>query len=174
MTKNDEAHTFRQLRGDLKYFDVDITSGALQDILGVSHETLRKLETKNALKKIGRGRFGFLESITALFDHYSKIAGGRSDVDDEGEHAKEKMLLTRARRQQEELKLKNQAGELLDVKEVERAWEKHIATARSAFLTIPSKISTKMPHLDKAELNEIDKIVRKVLTDLSKEYVETD
>jgi phage terminase Nu1 subunit (DNA packaging protein) len=67
-----------------------------------------------------------------------------------------------------ELKAAEKRRALLDAAEVEREWSGVLRTIRAGMLAVPSRIGARLPHLTAADVDEIDREVRAVLTELTK------
>lgn len=158
---------FRQLRRDLDYFDVDVSTEVLASLLEVSTETVRRTAAKGALAKESRGRFGFLDSVRAYIASLRETAAGRGADEDQALLAKENALLARARREAQEMKNMQARGELLDASAVERQWADDWAKVKASMLTVGSRIGQQMPHLTRTDLLAIDRVIRAELADLA-------
>jgi phage terminase Nu1 subunit (DNA packaging protein) len=68
-----------------------------------------------------------------------------------------------------ELKAAEKRGELLAAAEVERTWGGILRTVGASMLAIPSRVGARLPHLTAGDVDEIDREVRAVLTEVSKQ-----
>lgn len=160
---------WRQLQKGLDYFDVDVSTAVLAQILGRSDRWVRELAERGIADKVSYGRFGLLKTLRAYIDSLSETASGRggngaggggSDAeDDNSEDAK----LKRERRINWELKNRQMAGDLVDAAEVERAWADELSNIRTRMLAVTGRIATSAPHLSKADMACIDREIRKAL-----------
>jgi phage terminase Nu1 subunit (DNA packaging protein) len=144
-----------------------VSGETLQKILGVSHETVRRLARDGHLEKIGRGRYDLLPSLQKYIEHLREVASGRGGEDEQAELAREKMLLTREQREGQELKNQILRGELVEASKVTLEWARVMASIRSIWLSIPARIRTALPHLRTHEVDSIDRVVRDLLTDMA-------
>lgn len=156
---------FRQLRRDAEYFDVDVSSEVLEDLLGVSSETIRKLAAKDVVVRVARGRFALRESLKRYAESLRETAAGRGGDDDQAIQARENALLARSRREAQDLKNEQTRGELVSVSEVRTTWASEWLAIRNTLLSVPGRVSTRLPHLTRHDLNEIDHAIRKVLSE---------
>jgi hypothetical protein len=68
---------------------------------------------------------------------------------------------------QAELAYRERAGELVDAAEVENKLVSLFMICRTKLLGVPSKTKAAMPHLTRADIATIDKLIREALEDLS-------
>lgn len=165
--KGDDPVAFRPLQRDAKHFDVDASSDALADVLDVSLETVRRLEGDGHLEKIGRGRFAFLASIRKYVGHLRDVAAGRGGGDEQASQAAENALLAREKRVNLELRNAQLRGDMVRATDVEVAWAEDWANVRTHLLAVPARMASACPHLSRSDINELDRLVRKALTEAS-------
>ena len=158
------AEIGRPLRRDLDYFDVDVSSDVLQELIGCSHETIRRRVNDNALVKVGRGRFKLIESLRTYFTYLEKVAGGRGGEEEQADLAVANARLKRAQAEREEMRLAKEKGELLDAAEVERAWSQDWKNVSNTMLAVASRVASDLPHLSRQDTNVIDRAIRDALT----------
>jgi phage terminase Nu1 subunit (DNA packaging protein) len=64
------------------------------------------------------------------------------------------------------LDFKERNGQLLDAAATESKWSRIIADARNRLLACPGRIASRIGHLQKSEVDVIDREIRNALTEL--------
>ena len=153
----------RPLRTELDYFRCDVTGPVLEELLDVSHETIRRRANDGALVKVSRGRYDLVASLRKYFSYLEQVAGGRGGEDAQAQAAIASARLKTAQAEREEMKLAVERGELVDAKAVERQWSQDWKTVSSSMLSVPTRIAQDMPHLARTDIAAIDRIIREAL-----------
>lgn len=156
---------WRKFQKSLDYFDVDVSTAVLAEILGRSDRWVRELAERGVAEKVAYGRFGLLKTIRAYVNALAETASGRSDDEAPDDLDSEDARLKRERRINWELKNRELAGGLVDAEEVERAWSEEFSRLRTAMLSVKGRVASKAPHLSKTDLAILDEVVRKVLAE---------
>lgn len=140
------------------FLDSELSSAALARIVGVTPARIRQLAAD--LPRGPNGGYVAGPSIRAIFRRQAEVAAGRA-----GGLAAERTRL--AREQAEAVAIKNRVAraELVDVTDVARRWDAAMALIRARMLAIPTAASQRLPHLNKADVGALDRLVRDALTD---------
>jgi terminase small subunit / prophage DNA-packing protein len=147
-----------------KRSDNFVTASALADHWGVTNQTVTKLKNSGIIKKSGRG-YDCDDSTRRYCAHLRDLATGRGGEAGIISATAERARLLREQADQVAMKNAMQRGELLDATETERTWADGFRTVRSAMLAIPSRCAGRLPYLSRADVNEIDRLVREALQD---------
>jgi phage terminase Nu1 subunit (DNA packaging protein) len=93
-----------------------------------------------------------------LAEELDRAPKGKKAVD-------ERQLLLRQQRIAKERQNEIEAGTLVPAAEVEAEWSDLLRSVRNAILSIPARVSQRVPHLSRIDLSEIDREIRAVLTE---------
>lgn len=140
----------------------------LAAILGVDKRTVQNLAQAGIVKRAPRQRGVYLtlESLNAAFEHYRKIAAGRTDDD---ELADLKLRAQLADTETKELKRDELKGNVLSVDEVASAWTVVGTSFKRKLLTIPSRSRGLIPHLTTHDQETIRVHITDLLIELGEE-----
>jgi len=69
------------------------------------------------------------------------------------------------------LEYEKELGKLVDVEDVKATWGRIIIAAKTAVLSIPTKVKVQLPHLPATDVITIAEIVREVLTSLADDKI---
>jgi phage terminase Nu1 subunit (DNA packaging protein) len=97
------------------------------------------------------------------------ITNGNGPTITEG---RRRILAAQARRL--ELRAGREAGELVEVRVVELRWSRLIIAARNRLLSIPNRAMQLLPHLSRADMAVLDRLIREVLEELADRTEEAD
>lgn len=141
----------------------------LADVLGIHVTRLDQLVRQQAIPKQGRGKYGLAAAVQA----YATYREGLSAPDD-GSAAPELKLeqarYYRAKADEQEMKVRVQAGELLPADKVGDALRMVILAARSKLAAIPAKVAARSK--DKLKTKAlVEAEVRKALGALSEREI---
>jgi hypothetical protein len=75
--------------------------------------------------------------------------------------------LERARAEKAEIELASMRGEVMPTAQIEAQWIELITRTQTKLLGIPSKMKSTLPHLTRADVATIDKLIREALEDLA-------
>jgi phage terminase Nu1 subunit (DNA packaging protein) len=135
--------------------------------LGCSQPALVDLSRRGILIKGPGRRGGYLlrPSVKSYSEHTRKALTGRG-----GEAMSQAAARERARFAKESadrIALKNAVarGDLVEAADVERRWSAALRQIRASMLAVPSRCGARLPHLTAADVVEIDREVRDVLTE---------
>ncbi|MEL6750842.1 MAG: hypothetical protein AAFO70_02030, partial [Pseudomonadota bacterium] len=142
----------------VEYFDVDVSVDALSQLLDVSPETIRKKKVKGVIRPKSVGRYEFIDAIRGIVTDLKETAAGRG-----GEVVDEQSLLARSRREHQEMVNAEKRGDLVSAADVERAWAEDWQRVSSMVLSVSSRLAEQMPHLSRADVNTLDRMLREAL-----------
>jgi phage terminase Nu1 subunit (DNA packaging protein) len=147
--------------------DTTITAAKLAALIGISTRSISDLATRGIIVRAPSGR-GFVQgaSVKGYCDHLRQLAKGRGGT----EAALASATVDRgrlARAQAEHVETKNAVArrELVSAAEVETEWSAILRTVRAGMLAVPSRCASRLPHLTKHDVSEIDREVRAALVE---------
>lgn len=134
------------------------------DIFGVTQQAIDKWHSEGLPVEVkgGKGRESQYDTArvhTWLLERYKK--SNLSDLDIE------RTRLIKAQADRAELEAAEKLGELIPVDMVKALWSKVFAACRGEILAIPSYVVTQCPQTDRAAVEIIRDVCRRVLTDMS-------
>ncbi|MCZ4270729.1 helix-turn-helix domain-containing protein [Maritalea porphyrae] len=140
----------------------------LAEMLGVNKRTIQNLAQSGIIKRAPRQRGVYLtlESLNNCFEHYRKIAAGRTDDD---ELADLKLRAQLADTETKELKRDELKGNVLSVDEVSNAWTAVCMSFKRKLLTTPSKLRGLIPHLTTHDQETVRVFMTELLIELGEE-----
>lgn len=133
-------------------------------IMDISQPAVHKLVNKGVLKTghtIGQW-------LVAYGRHMSEVAA-QWKSDDGIDRVKEAALLDRRKREQLEIDLAKERGELMACAEVAETISHAFAISKTKWLAFPSWLRSIMPHITPRESAQIEEKIREILTELSNE-----
>lgn len=113
----------------------------LASLLGVSHQTVR-----TAAVKLSRGQFDVAATLRQYLDRLRQHAGraGRPSASSDTEALRaEKLRLTAAQREAQELKNAQMRAELVPVMQVRQEWTALATDLRAGLMAIPARVSAR-------------------------------
>jgi phage terminase Nu1 subunit (DNA packaging protein) len=131
-----------------------LTRGELAQLFGITDDRLAQLTVQGIVIKPERNQYALIESVKNYIQYIK--AGNRQSTDIEGE----KLLTAQVKRAREELKLKQEQGELISANAVEKEFFEIGRVVRDKLLIVPSKM-------------EIEDKQRLVLEDMLRECLES-
>lgn len=138
-------------------------------ILNLSMRALSDLDAKGVLVRAPKaGTYFTVPSIKAYIDKLRMAAANRAE-EQRNPLNDEKLLTERVTRQIQEMKLQQIKGEVMSIDEVTENWSDFARKVKATFLSIPTKLRQKLPHLTAADGEVMRKTVRRMLQDLAKE-----
>lgn len=143
------------------------TEAELAFLLGVSSARVRALAREGVAVKVARGRFDTAASVTRYCERLRASASraGRPATD---ETKLEKLRLTKAQADAQELKNQALRGDLVPVTEVRREWTAVATDLRASLLSIPARVAARAGLSREAAMHLEDE-VRAALEDLTDE-----
>ena len=145
-----------------------ISEAALAGLIGVNSSRVRALARDGILIRAGRGKFDFSQSLRNYLARLRESAerAGRPSAD--GDALKEERLkLTAAQREAQELKNAAARGELTPVAETLREWQAVLRDVRAAMLAVPSRYAASQPHLTPHDVEALTLEVKRALEGLA-------
>lgn len=140
---------------------MEVGSGQLAELLGLTDRRIRQLAAEEILTTYKRGKYYLGDSVQAYIKYIrsgeGSLRGNPTVISPESSYNEEKTKLTSVQRQQAELKLKVAQGELHKSGDIKALVGGMIATTRSRMLDIPNKIGPKI--VGKKDLDEINSII---------------
>jgi hypothetical protein len=145
--------------------DIATREEKLAEFTGLSTRWLRDLAARGFFPAPAKSLYNVADTLQGLFKFYRHAAAQKS-----GLAGSEKERKLRAERRLIELKLARLAGHSLDAAEVERVWQGIILAARQKLLSLPSKVSPRLPFCkSEAEMQvELEKEIDEVLSELAR------
>jgi phage terminase Nu1 subunit (DNA packaging protein) len=139
--------------------ETEVTSAALQKLLGIKKSTLSELAQKGvAVRGKKRGTYR-LATVTRYVKHLREIASARG-----GESAAEaRARLGAAEASLAEARAAQLRGELIEASEVERLWTSKLLAFRNRILAIPQRVE----YLSARQTMVLTQELRAALTELA-------
>jgi len=122
--------------------DAIVNAADLGRVLGISRATIANLATDGVLPRADRGLFNLSACVQAYIRHKLVLAGA-ADVATKSLVA-ERSRLAKLRADAAERDARVEAGELVDVEDIEAAWLGVVSVARSRVLLIPTKVAPRI------------------------------
>ena len=138
----------------------------LAQILGISDRRIQQLVNEKVLEREGRSRFHLARSVQAYMQYQIELIKERQST---GTLAEEQTRLAKAKADREELELEVRRGELIPVDVAGVVWGQVVASARTRLLSLPASIKTQLPHVDADAVEHVDRFVREILEEVSKD-----
>lgn len=120
-------------------------TATIATMFGLSSRRINQLVDEGIINKISPGCFDLVETVKLYITHLQTQKDAKNiEGSNEALKIKEDMLLKKARREKEELKLKLMKNELHKSSDVERMVTGMIMNAKSKLEAIPSKLAPKL------------------------------
>jgi phage terminase Nu1 subunit (DNA packaging protein) len=139
-----------------------VPASTLSALFDCSDRALRDLADKGIIKKIGRGRYAFDQSIRGYVRHLRSVASGRGDSSETLTAAR--IRLAQAKAQEAETKNRIASGEMVAAADVERTWSNSYSIIRRVIMGLPARIASDLS-LTRADAARIDDMVRDALNE---------
>ena len=123
-----------------------MTEAELASLLGLSVSRIRSLATEGVLPRSSRGRFDVRACLRIYLDRLRESAAraGRPIAAGSDEYKAERLRLTRAQAEAQEIKNRLSAGYLVPVDSVRREWVTVATDLRAQILAIPARVASRM------------------------------
>lgn len=123
-------------------YATQVPADRLCKLLDLGIRRLQQLADEGIIKKSDRGRYDLVESVRG----YVKFLRDRTLGPDQAAntYAEQRARLTRARADEEELKARQLAGELIPAAQLENAWGAVVDVMRLRLLAIPAKVAARI------------------------------
>lgn len=152
-----------------------VSAGVLCDYLNLTERNLHQLVQAKVLARHDHGLYD-LKACTQAYITHIKNRIEKSKAATEGTLTSERARLTKAKADEAELKARARAGELVEISDVARAWDKIASVLRARMLTIPSKLAARLATTSKAAdvQRALEREINDALSALSKVKVESE
>ena len=145
-----------------------VTADVLSRWLGVSETIIRELARKGIVVRAGRGKYDLERSVCNVVSDMRRTISHKGDGESLESVRAEKIRLTRAQAQAQEIKNRALSGELVESAAVEREWSDILRGVRAEMLAVASACGQRLPHLSPHDVATIDEEIRHRLTRLGK------
>ncbi|ODT17499.1 MAG: hypothetical protein ABS35_25710 [Kaistia sp. SCN 65-12] len=137
--------------------------------LGLMPARIRSLARDKIVVRSSRGRFDVAASTLGYCRHLSAHArtAGRPSLASTDELKAERLRLTRAQADAQELKAAAARREMVPAEEVSREWTSVLRDVRAAVLAVPSRFGAALPHLTANDVAALDIEIRAALEGLA-------
>ncbi|WP_158873988.1 terminase small subunit [Antarcticirhabdus aurantiaca] len=183
LANRDEAGSFEQigdalpdaargsaLRGRAKKpaasLPTEVSTKDFGDLVGISARTVQNLIAEGTIERTASGKIPLAEATAAYCERLRKSAAGRAEAGDLDLTA-ERARLAKEQADAQEMKNAVGRGELLKAADVQRAWADILRMVQALMLSLSSKVQQKLPHLTAHDIDEIDRVVRRILEEAS-------
>ena len=146
--------------------DGTVPAATLAGLFDCDERTIRTLTDKGIIKKTGRGRYAFDQSIRGYVRHLRSVASGRGESSETLTAAR--IRLAQAKAQEAETKNRIASGEMVAAADVARTWSNSFSTIRRVIMGLPARIAADL-NLTRADAARIDDHVRDALNEAADE-----
>lgn len=158
--------------------DVDdpiVSTSVLAEYLGLTPRAMQLLAQEGVFPKLDHGKFELKTCVLAYIKHI-KTRHEKMKLVNDASLTDQRARLTKAKADEAELKLKERAGELIPVENIEEAWEKIGSVMRMRLLSIPSKLAPRLVTAKDAPTIQriIDREITDALNELSRAKVDAE
>lgn len=138
----------------------------LCDLLGISPAMLSELKKRGIAVHYGKDAYDLAQTVNAYVAHLRGTASGRGGEEHVTSLTAERSRL--AKEQADAVALKNQKlrAELVEARDVERAWSDILRQLRARLMAIPARIRADLPQIEASAINAFDRALRDSLTEL--------
>lgn len=143
-----------------------VPAATLSALFDCTERALRDLADRGIVKKTGRGRYAFDQSIRGYVRHLRGVASGRDGATESLTAARTR--LAQAKAAQAEAQIKIASGEMVAAADVERTWSNSYSTIRRVIMGLPARIASDLS-LTRADAARIDDMVRDALNEAADE-----
>ena len=137
-------------------------------LTGQSSRNVQDLALRGVLVLDDKRRIKVRESLAGHFKHLREQAQGRKG-DNGVDLAGERALLAKEQRLEVQMRNAKLRGELIPVQDVKEGWTRFASVVRIAFLGLPTKIISAVPHMSPHDGQVVAEVCRNVLIDASEE-----
>lgn len=139
--------------------------------LNLTERRVQQLADEGVVIREGRGRYDLQASVSAYVSWLQQakaasLPGGGGGATGDAALELEKLRRTRAQADQLELKNAEAQGKMIPVEAVTREWADVLRMVRAGVMAIPTRMGAKLPHLTAHDLDQLDRELRRALTDL--------
>jgi phage terminase Nu1 subunit (DNA packaging protein) len=136
-----------------------VNAAELGHVLGISRASIANLATDRVLPRASRGMFGLAPCVQAYIRH-RLLQAGAADVGTKTLVA-ERSRLAKFKADAAERESQVETGQLVNVNEVDIAWQTVVRTIHSRLLVIPTKVAPRVASLTTAV--EVQTLLQKEL-----------
>ena len=129
----------------------------------ISRQTVENLVQSGVFTRVGPNLFALKANNRAYIAKLRAAASGRNSVT---ESARGRLIEAKAR--QVELKVGELDSKLVYITEVEAHWANALRTFRASALAIPTRVSARVPGLNREVVYEMDQEIREALTEMAR------
>jgi phage terminase Nu1 subunit (DNA packaging protein) len=129
----------------------------------ISRQTVENLVQGGTFTRVGPNLFALKANNRAFIQKLRVAASGRNSVT---EAARGRLIEAKAK--QVELKVGELDSKLVYITEVEAHWANALRTFRASALAIPTRVSARVPGLNREVVYEMDQEIREALTEMAR------
>jgi len=142
-----------------------MSADELSAVFGVSPQTVRDLARRGVIARAGK-TFPVAESFRRYAAHLRAGAAARAGPGS-GELAKQRARKARLEADQLEREASVSSGAMVPVADYEESMTAICRGLRVLMMSVPSRLSGRAPHLDRADIELVDDAIRDALTEAS-------
>lgn len=165
---------FDRYAPDLAESGLHVDGATLAALTSITTRTVRDLESRGIVVKVGRDRYDLTISLQSYTSHLRRMAanwteGAAPPPSEESAKlsgAYERARLNKAKADAEELKNAAMRRELLKATDVEREWSTVLRGLRSRILATPARVRQRLAHLSAGDIAAIDEELRRALEEV--------
>ena len=137
-------------------------------MIGMAPRNARDLSSRGLAHLDADGRVRVAPSLKAYIEHLRQQAQGRK-----GENgidlASERAMFAKEQRIEQQMRNARLRGELISLSDVKIGWTRFASVVRIAFLGLPTKIISAVPHMSPHDGQVVAEVCRNVLIDTAEE-----
>jgi terminase small subunit / prophage DNA-packing protein len=142
-----------------------LSNAGLARLFGLTTRSITDLCARGIVVRHGK-RFDRDEAVLVYVSYLREMAAGRGQASGGAAAVSERARLAAAQADAVEMKNKITRGELVSGAEIESTWTEIVLRARSAVLSVASRVASELPHLSRHDVSTIDRALRDALTAL--------
>lgn len=143
--------------------EIDVSAKELAHVFGVSDRLVRELVGRDLAVKTARGRYRLIESTQRYTEHLRIVAAGRGGEEAQLDLTAERARLAKESADEKAMRNARERRETLLAEDVAREWSDIVRRVRAGMLAVTSRIRQRLPEIDAAQAEIIDREIRDAL-----------
>lgn len=146
---------------------IELDEQGMAALLRLSLSQVRTKARERVFVRSRRGRYDVALSVGNYVERLREVASRVGQTKADGDPADplkaEKLRLTRAQADKEEVRVARERGELVEARTVELEWSNVLRDLRNALLAVPSRCGATLPHLTTTDIATMEREIRNAL-----------
>lgn len=148
------AITSKKTLFDLGFPDA-VSTAQLQELLGVTRETVSDLEQRGIITKAKRGWYPFAATLRAYTSHLREIAAGRQGADGSRRLMTAREEYAAAQAEGQRLKNAKMRGDLVERRKVDATMRDCVVRTRASMMRLPARLASEAANRPAPELRAL-------------------